>query len=359
MKRVLVALVFWVVCWPALAQDQSQSQTQSPAAPAPLQVLIVGDELAGGMGAGLARMAAGEAGIQVANRFNEGSGLARPDLYDWAAAIPKMTEGKNYAAAIVLIGLNDRRDIKDNADTLKFGTPEWETRYKARIDAVIDALAAQHVQVFWMSEPAMGDPALDADMQNLSAMFKDRAAAKGATFIDIRTPFLNAQGGYTDRGPDDTGIERRLRESDGVTFFKQGNNRLGQIALAALKSASPAPPAEAPAAGTPAAANAAAPAGAPATTPGVAAIAGPPAPKPEDTGPIFGQEGDEAPAAQKGSTQLAASVAKEQALKAAGAASVIGIAAAKGSNAETFLTSGLAPAPPAGRFDDFSMTAAP
>ena len=40
---------------------------------------------------------------------------------------------------------------------------------------------------------------------------------------------------YTDKGPDDTGEVRKLRSRDGVTFFKQGNNRFGQLLLAEIK----------------------------------------------------------------------------------------------------------------------------
>ncbi len=66
-------------------------------------------------------------------------------------------------------------------------------------------------------------------------MQKERVEAKGARFIDIRHAFANPQGSYTDTGPDDTGEFVRLRSRDGVHFFKQGNNRLAQLVLEAIK----------------------------------------------------------------------------------------------------------------------------
>ncbi len=299
--------------------------------------------MAGGMGAGLTRMAENDATIEVVNRFNETSGLARPEVYDWAAAIPKIVEGKNFSSAFVLIGFNDRRELRDGDKTLKFGTPDWDALYKKRVEALLDVLAAQHIQVFWMGEPPVGDPAMDADLQNITSLQKDRVAAKGANFIELRTPFVNAQGGYTDRGADETGTERRIRESDGVTFFKQGNNRLGQIALAALKSG---------------AVPVAQPAAAAATTAEVA-VSVPAATAPiEDQGPIFAQEGVDTAAAALGSKDLAAGIEQDKVVREAAAASSIGVGAAKGSNAEALFTTGLAVAPPAGRFDDFTMPAA-
>lgn len=342
MRKFILALMLFASPFVALAQD---------AAPVPAQdatldvkrVLIIGDQLAGGMGAGLSRLAQDQGNIQVINRFNESSGLARPEIYDWAAAIPKMTDGKNISTAVVLMGLNDRRDIKLADKVLKFGSPEWNALYQQRVDSVIDALAAQHIQVLWMGEPPMGDPALDADMQNLTAIVQSRVAAKGAGFIDLRTPFLNPLGGYTEHGPDDTGVDHRLREGDGVTFLRLGNNRLGQIALAALNSiAAPVVGAASPQAGIPAS---------------PVANAAPVTRAPVNNGPIFGQEGmeDLNAIAVQGSTALTAAVEQDKVMKAAQAASSIGIGAAPGSNAEALFTKGLAAAAPLGRFDDFSV----
>ena len=343
MRKFILALIFLASSHLALAQDAPPVPAQDTA-PDVKRVLIIGDQLAGGMGAGLARLAQDQGNIQVINRFNESSGLARPEIYDWAEAIPKMTDGKNINAAVVLMGLNDRRDIKLADKVLKFGSAEWNTLYQHRVDAVIDALVAQHIQVLWMGEPPMGDPALDADMQNLTAIVQSRVTAKGAEFIDLRTPLLNAQGGYADHGLDDTGVDHRLREGDGVTFLRLGNNRLGQIALAALNSsAAPVVGAASPQAGIPAS---------------PVATAAPVIPAPVDNGPIFGQEGmeDLNAAAVQGSTALSAAVEQDKLMRAAQAASSIGIGAAPGSNADALFTKGLAGTAPAGRFDDFSMT---
>ena len=341
MRKLLAILLFLASPHLGLAQDATQD-----VAPDVKRVLIIGDQLAGGMGAGLARMAEDQGNIQIINRSNESSGLARPEIYDWAAAIPKMTDGKNIAAAIILMGLNDRRDIKLGDKVLNFGSTEWNALYQQRVDAVIDALVAQHIQVLWMGEPPMSDPALDADMQNLTSMVQSRVAAKGASFIDLRTPLLNAQGGYTDHGPDDTGADKRLREGDGVTFLRLGNNRLGQIGLAALNSGAAPLVASSPQGVMPAAPGAEA-------APLVAA----PLPAPVNNGPIFGQEGmeDLNAAAAQGSTALSAAVEQDKLMKAAQAASSIGIGAVPGSNADALFTKGLAQPAPNGRFDDFSV----
>ena len=302
------------------------------------RILIVGDTMGGGMGAGLTRVIGNDPQYEVVNRFNEASALSRPDRYDWAASIPKIMDGKNFSIAVVLIGLNDRQDIRNDTARYTFNTPEWTVAYKANVDAVIDALLAQKVKVIWLGEPPMGDPAYDADMQIVTALQKERALAKGVTFVDLRAPFLGAGGAYSDRGPDETGADRRLRESDGVTFFKVGNNRLGQIVLNAIKNGTVTPV-------TASAADAS------------AAVVQAPAAVDDGTGPVFAQEDQNGQALLHSGGDVVASVATQTANAAAVAASSIGIAAPAGSSAEKMFTLGISPTAPPGRFDDFTYTA--
>jgi uncharacterized protein len=301
------------------------------------RVLVVGDEMGGGMGGGLTRMTANDLNFEIVNRYSEASALARPDRYDWATSIPKIMEGKNFSTAVVLIGLNDRQDIRTPTGRLTFNSPEWLVAYKANVDALIDALLAQDVKVVWLGLPPMGDPAYDADMQMISTLQKERALAKGIKFVDLRTPFLGADGLYSARGPDDSGIDQKLRQNDGVTFFRLGNNRIGQIVLQALKDNAVAPAAEIVT-----------------VAPGKDDAAIPPAS--EEAGPVFAQEDQNGQAVLHSGGDVIALVANENANAAAITASSIGVAASAGSSAERMFTVGVSPVAPAGRFDDFTYT---
>lgn len=317
----------------ANAQDSGPA-IGSAATDSPYRILVIGDAMGGGMGGGLTRMvAATEPNYQVVNRFNEASALSRPDRYDWATAVPKMMEGKDFSAVAVLIGLNDRQDIRTPTARLTFNSPEWVQAYKANVDSVIDALLAQNVKIVWLGQPPMGDPAYDADMQIISALQKERAIAKNIIFVDLRTPFLGPDGNYSQRGPDDTGVDQKLRQNDGVTFFKLGNNRIGQIVLAALK-------------------NGVGPIVAHITPVAVAPLIV------DDTaGPVFVQQNQNGKEVLHSGEDVVASVETQNANAAAIAASSIGVGAALGSNGEKLFTLGVAPIAPAGRFDDFTYVA--
>ncbi|MGH6907213.1 MAG: SGNH/GDSL hydrolase family protein [Aestuariivirga sp.] len=198
-------------------------------------ILVIGDALGGGMGAGLTRMAELENGIDVTIRFNEESGIARPELYDWSESLPKILEGKAYDAVVVLMGANDRQTIRSDFMRFPFNTPGWTDAYKAQVDRVLNVLGRAQLKTYWVSIPPMADPEYEAAMQIVLQLQKERVEAAGAVFVDIRKAFLNPDGTYTNQGPDETGAVRKLRARDGINFFRQGNNRMGQLVLEAIK----------------------------------------------------------------------------------------------------------------------------
>ena len=343
-KFVTFFVLTFMALTPAIAQDTTPSigsAATDQATPADVndvpdtqRILIIGDAMGGGMGAGLSRAIGDDPQYEVVNRFNEASALSRPDRYDWASSIPKIMDGKNFSVAVVLIGLNDRQDIRTDTASYGFNSPEWIAAYKANVDAVIDALLAQKVKVVWLGEPPMGDPAYDSDMQIVTALQKERAIAKGIKFVDLRAPFLGAGGAYTDRGTDDASVDRKFRESDGVTFFKMGNNRLGQIVLDAIKNGIDVPATE------------------PALNPAVPVVEAP-AVVDDAAGPVFVQEDQNGQVVLHSGGDIVASVATQT----AAAASSNGVVTPASSTAEKMFTLGVSPTAPLGRFDDFTYTA--
>jgi uncharacterized protein len=323
-----------IVTVPTMGSQADDDTTQQPADDA-YRILVIGDALAGGLGAGLTRMAEMETGFDIVNRFQEVSGIARPEVYDWAANLPNIMEGKQFNAVVVLLGSNDRQSIRSGDFRYVFNTPDWTKIYKAQTGQLLDVLKAMNVKVFWVAIPPMGDALYDADMKILAALQEQEVKAKGATYIDLRSAFLNPDGTYTDKGPDDTGEVRKLRARDGVTFFKQGNNRFGQLLLAEIKKEKDVKP------------DVVVP-----ETP-VAAVV--PTTKP-DTIPTFGQDLGDGQVAMFLPENPPAPIAPKV---AAIAASVSRADVIAGSNAEKLFVKGEAVPAPAGRFDDFSFTPTP
>lgn len=241
---IAAVLLLWAL--PAQAQTTDMPVMGSSAAssmadqPVPADektvttILSIGDAIGGGLGAGLARVTEPGGEYDVSIRFNEESGLARPEVYDWPATVPKIIAGNAYDVIVVMLGTNDRQMIRSGDMRYDFGTPEWTAAYTSQANLMLDQLAAAKARVIWVAPPPMKDPEYDAAMRSIAALQKELVEKRGMTYLDLRPQFTNADGSYTDSFTDATGNVVKLRGRDGISFFKAGNNRMGELVLAAI-----------------------------------------------------------------------------------------------------------------------------
>ena len=204
-----------------------------------VDVLSIGDALGGGLGAGLSRVTEPSGNYDVSIRFNEESGLARPEVYDWAATVPKILDGNAYDVIVVMLGANDRQMIRDGDMRYEFGTPEWKEAYTKQVNLLLDQLAASKARIIWVAPPPMRDPDYDAAMQDIAALQKQQVEKRGMTFLDLRPQFTNPDGSYADATTDGAGNVIKLRGRDGISFFKAGNNLMGQEVRGAIEVGQP------------------------------------------------------------------------------------------------------------------------
>lgn len=247
MRVPAVAAVLLFAALPALAQTDApvmgssavdgMAVQQAPAAADEkhvTEVLAIGDAFGGGLGAGLARVTEASGDYDVSIRFNEESGLARPEVYDWPATVPKILEGNAYDVIVVMLGANDRQVIRDGEMRYDFGTPEWTASYTKQANLLLDRLQASKARVIWVAPPPMRDPDYDAAVKTIAALQKDLVERRGMTFLDLRPAFTNPDGSYTDSTTDGAANIIKLRGRDGISFFKAGNNLMGEKVLAAI-----------------------------------------------------------------------------------------------------------------------------
>jgi hypothetical protein len=235
----------------AAAIDQQGETTGTAQTAAPSQgysVFIIGDALAGGLWAGTSRVGSQFPEFQVNGRFKEDSGLARPEIYDWAQAVPKILERHRTDLAIVLIGTNDGQSMRSPSGRIPFGTPEWVAAYEAALDEVMQAFKEHGVAVYWVSLPPMRSAKHDQAVKLISDAQRRRAAANGIKYVDIRPEFSNPDGSFAQNGFGIDGRLIRLRSLDGITFIKAGNDKLAKLVLEAIRAdLGLAPPGSAPA----------------------------------------------------------------------------------------------------------------
>ncbi len=296
------------------------------------EILVIGDAIASGLGDGLARKVELEPGFGVTNRVNEQSGIARPEVYDWKASLPKLLEGKSYDAVVVLLGANDRQMIRADVLRFAFNTPDWIVAYKAQIDGILETLAASIPKIYWVSVPPMADPAYDEAMRVVEKLQHARVEAKGATYVDIHPGLIDEAGKFIEQRITEAGKTVRLRNKDGVHFARNGNNLIADTVFAAIVKGGTAAPV--------------------ATTTKAPAI-----PELKADLPMFGQLDSDGLATTFRPADLGAVALANAAGSGAIAAGLAALQSLSppGSSAEKLFVAGEPPPPPQGRVDDFSV----
>ena len=325
-------LLLYAALLPARAADNR------PYIPFPKEryrIFVFGDKMATGLLAGLWRVLKDNPKYVARGRFRAGTGLVRLKYYDWQRAIAQVVESRPVDIAIVMLGINDVRDIFLNGQRIPFGSAKWKRIYATRIKAIIDTLKNADVALYWVGLPPVRNPALDAGARVINAIIREQTQAAGVRFIPIRRHFVGADGRYSEAGRDVHGQVVRLRARNGVHFIRPGNTKLARIVMGVIEKDVRATESST---GTP-------------TLPGME----------ETDKPYVGKAGPDgnpvyvAPAALPGTNEVYLAHKAPEAGGAGGILQALREAAQPGSAAERLFTEGAWPQAPLARLDNFAL----
>jgi hypothetical protein len=190
------------------------------------QLHVFGDYLAAGLASGLEEAFEKDGSLKIVNSTKSSAGLARPDRTDWATDIAELAKTQPIHIAVLMMGMNDVRNIRLPEGSVSWGTEEWRTAYSKEADTLIKALKDQNIAVYWVGMPIMASSKTSDAMALVNDIFRERSYINGTKYIDTWTGFTDQLGGFSAFGPDLTGQNKRLRESDGVSFTARGNRKL-------------------------------------------------------------------------------------------------------------------------------------
>jgi len=276
---------------PAPAADYSKAPPpRKLETPPTTNVVVIGDSMADWLAYGLDERYADQPDFGVMREIRTYAGLIRYDqkneALDWSQAAKDALAAEKPNAVIVMLGLNDRLQIRNGAPprsgpqpagaaaakpaeagaktapaekpaapadanaaaqpnaaagaagagneaqrpapggNFEFHTDQWAELYAKRIDDMIAALKSKGVPVLWVGLPALRGAKSTSDMAYLDELYRERAERAGIYYVDIWDGFVDDQGRYAVDGPDFEGQIRRLRTSDGVHFTKAGAVKL-------------------------------------------------------------------------------------------------------------------------------------
>lgn len=131
----------------AVAQDAATTR----------KVTVAGDSISVGLGAALREEVPSDVEVKVIGE--EGTGLARPDVFDWPERLRELARDFPPTVLAFSVGSNDAQDLTDASGQVVAAmadTGAWEAEYRARLAAAFDAFAGTGVTVVWVGhvEPA-------------------------------------------------------------------------------------------------------------------------------------------------------------------------------------------------------------
>jgi lysophospholipase L1-like esterase len=198
----------------------------------PLILYIAGDSMAGVFGPQLAHMSEKTGLVRPYVDFHLDTGLVRPDYFDWPLRLQTMMKQVRPDAVVVLFGANDNQDIRTNTRFVPFGSADWRSLYRQRVDQVMTLLAMDGRRVFWVGQPIMQPAKLAGQIRLMDDIYHQEAAGHpSVTYVDSWSLFATPDGRYSAYLRDGAGDLRLMRLPDGVHLTGFGADRLSYQVL--------------------------------------------------------------------------------------------------------------------------------
>lgn len=247
-RRTLFDLLFGEQPAPAPPVQQTQPRQSAPSAALPpptpkiekapnaTRLAVFGDSLAIDLSRALERFYADDPNLAVIGQGVSSSGFVRDDYFDWNGALAERIAADNFDIAVVIIGINDRQEIRANGQTYAALTDGWISVYQSRLNAFLGQLRAARKPVIWLGLPPMSRSEYSTAISQISALHRMAAFSGGAEFLDIYDRFLGEDGRYSAYGPDVNGQNGLMRKDDGIHFSNAGSDKLAFYISQAIRS---------------------------------------------------------------------------------------------------------------------------
>jgi hypothetical protein len=188
----------------------------------------------------LLRQTANDQNLRVIKAFRSGTGLARPDVFDWMAEYPAMIGGAQPDAIIVAIGANDGQGFVEDGKVLAFGTGDWVKIYQQRTAAFLSMLTQNGARVVWVALPPMKAGTYNAKIAEINRITYTVVSQYPQASWWNPAPYIGDDAGaYRDFETAHDGSATRIRQTDGIHLSDDGAALLTPALVNWLNPAAP------------------------------------------------------------------------------------------------------------------------
>jgi hypothetical protein len=163
-----------------------------------------------------------------------GTGLTRPDYYNWPAELQTDLNRYDPDVVVIMIGANDAQDFPGPPD-VPYGTASWTTTYQQRVVAFMQEAASRGARVIWVGMPPMENAGLSARMDSLDAIYRSAATSVPGVIYDSSWTVLGTPSGAYTAYLEYNGQDVNVREPDGTHIAPGGAEILSQTVIGTLR----------------------------------------------------------------------------------------------------------------------------
>jgi lysophospholipase L1-like esterase len=143
------------------------------------KVTVAGDSISVGLGAELRGVI--DDGTVVKVIGEGGTGLARPDVFDWPGRLEELARDFPPSALVFSVGSNDAQDLTDISGNVVVTMSEeeaWDTEYAARLAQVFDAFEGTDTEVVWVGHVRAADERMGDGNRRIHRLAEQVAAER-------------------------------------------------------------------------------------------------------------------------------------------------------------------------------------
>lgn len=200
----------------------------------PLPVYFFGDSQVFSLASGLSRLAGKKSAIDIDFLAIHSSGFIRDDFYNWPLKLDDTLAGKEYAAVVVMLGMNDYQNFwADNRRALRKRTENWETVYRDKCRTIIDTALSRAIRVYWIGMPLVKNETYNdnlAYIEKLHDTVAEEYSPDVLTRISLKEVFPGPGNPYVDSHELVPGKVVQVMTDDGSHYTVEG----GQLVMCGL-----------------------------------------------------------------------------------------------------------------------------
>jgi hypothetical protein len=207
-----------------------------PTAGAPLTVWLAGDSMIGELADAFIGQETGNPAVRAFEDLQIGTGLARPDVYNWPAAVANALRRLEPQVVVLTFGANDDQDMMAGSRYLVRASPAWQAEYARRVALVMDEVTTGGRLLIWVEVPPVARPRLQQTDQIIDGILRRQAATHPGVLLVNPGPVVAPRGAFAQYLPVSGGQLVQVRASDGVHLTPAGAGRVLPLLMRAIRT---------------------------------------------------------------------------------------------------------------------------